>query len=407
MRNSKWMKRLVAVLVLAAMLVSCVPALADNPSAPNTFMVIRTGNSGKLNLRALPTTASESLGLYSNGTVVLVETASNGWAYVSVNGRHGYMATQFLAKMSDGSGTSSGTVMYVKTGNSGKLNLRVGASLQTGSLGLYPNGTKVLMIQRIGDWAYVNVNGMRGYMMYKFLSYDGSVTPVVPTVDPTKAVSMVVKTGNSGKLNLRESPSLGARSLGLYANGTVLSAVSVGNGWHWVTVNGRTGYMMSQFLADNSSAPVTPVTPTSPYTMYIRTGNSGKLNLRALPTTDSASLGLYPNDLAVTVLATTGAWANVAVDGKMGYMMLQFLTTTAPGGGTTPIPVTPGTAVVRQPSNSYVNLRSSQNSEINNVIAQVPSGTVVTVLSWGNVWCQIRLANGQEGFMVAHYLEKQ
>ena len=405
MRNSKWMKGVAAVLALAAMLVFCVPALADSPAAPNTFMVIRTGNSGKLNLRALPTTASESLGLYSNGTTVLVESASNGWAYVLVNGRRGYMATQFLARMTDGTNISSGTVMYVRTGNSGKLNLRVGASQQTGSLGLYANGTKVLMIQRIGDWAYVNVNGQRGYMMYKFLSFDGSSTPDTPTVDPTKAVAMVVKTGNSGKLNLRETPSLGARSLGLYANGTVLQAVSLGNGWHWVSVNGKIGYMMSQFLA-SYTAPVTPPEVVTPSTMYIRTGNSGKLNLRALPTTDSNSLGLYPNDMAVTVLATTGEWANVAVDGKMGYMMLKFLTATAPGSPVTP-PSVIGTAVVRQPSNSYVNLRSSQNSEINNVIAQVPSGTVVDVLSWGNVWCRIRLTNGQEGYMVAHYLEKK
>ena len=76
----------------------------------------------------------------------------------------------------------------------------------------------------------------------------------------------------------------------------------------------------------------------------------------------------------------------------MGYMMLQFLTTSAPTTPVTPVtPVTPtsGQAVVQQPSNSYVNLRSSQNSQISNVIAQVPSGTVVTVLSNDGTYCKI------------------
>ena len=403
MRTSKLIRSLAALLMTAMLLTTACPALAENPTGPNTFMVIKTGNSGKLNLRALPTTASESLGLYPNGTTVLVESASNGWAYVNVNGKKGYMATQFLANMGGG-GSSSGTAMYVKTGNSGKLHLRVGASLQSGSLGLFPNGTKVLVMGRIGEWAYVNVNGQRGYMMYKFLSFDGSSTPdpVVPPVDPAKAVTMVVKTGNSGKLHLRVLPSQSSSSLGLYPNGTEVQAVNLGNGWHWASVGGKTGYMMSQFLASKGSTPPTP-TPVTPYTMYIHTGNSGKLNLRALPDINSTSLGLYPNDLAVTVLATTGEWANVAVDGKMGFMMLKFLTTTVPGGVTPPTPTT--TATVRQPNNSYVNLRSSQNSEINNVIAQVPSGTVVTVLSWGNVWCRIQY-NGMEGYMVAQYLQK-
>ncbi len=61
---------LALVLALAA---SCAPALADNPY----YMYVNTGNSGRLHLRALPTAASQSLGLYANGTQVRVHA---GWA---------------------------------------------------------------------------------------------------------------------------------------------------------------------------------------------------------------------------------------------------------------------------------------------------------------------------------------
>lgn len=397
MTKTKLMKSLAALLLCVALLASCIPVLAENPTGPNTFMVVSTGNKGKLHLRQSASTTAPSLGLYTNGTTVYVESASNGWAYVLVEGQHGYMSTQFLKNI--GSGTGTGTVMYVQTGNNGRLHLRANPTITSNSKGLYNNGTKVTVLKMAGEWAYVNVNGRTGYMMFKYLSFNGTVTPdpVVPVVDPSKAVAMVVKTGNAGRLNLRETPSTEARSLGLYANGTLVQAVSVGNGWSWVSVGGKTGYMMSQFLAYPGS--VDP-TPSTPYTMYIRTGNAGRLNLRALPSTDSTSLGLYANDTAVTVLATTGLWANVAVDGKIGFMLLKFLTSTVPGGVA---PIVTNMAIVKQPSNSFVNLRSSMAISANNILAQVPTGAVVEIVTWGTVWSRVRY-NELEGFMVSEFL---
>lgn len=397
MMKSKLMKSLAAVLLCAALLASCIPAMAENPTGPNTFMVVSTGNKGKLNLRQSPSTTAPSLGLYTNGTTVYVESASNGWAYVLVEGQHGYMSTQFLKNI--GGGTGSGTVMYVQTGNNGRLHLRANPSSTSNSKGLYNNGTKVTVLKMAGDWAYVNVSGRTGYMMFKYLSFNNSTAsdPVVPVVDPSKAVTMYVKTGNQGRLNLRALPSTASASLGLYSNGSAVQAVGVGNGWHWVSVGGKTGYMMSQFLSYSGSA---SPSPASPYTMYVHTGNAGRLNLRSLPSTDSTSLGLYANKTAVTVLATTGLWANVAVDGKIGYMLLKFLTTTPPSGI---VPVTSNTAIVVQPDYSFVYLRSSKAISSSNVIAQVPSGTIVDILEWGTVWSHV-CYNNLEGYMVSEFL---
>ena len=41
-------------------------------------MVVRTGNAGKLHLRQQPTTASPSMGLFPNGTLVKVHGIQYG-----------------------------------------------------------------------------------------------------------------------------------------------------------------------------------------------------------------------------------------------------------------------------------------------------------------------------------------
>ncbi len=410
--KQKAVRSLLALLLAAALILASVPALADGGTG-SYYMVVRTGNTGKLHLRALPTSASQSLGLFANGTQVLVESVSNNWAFVTVNGQKGYMSLSFLAAVSPSPvnppAQTEDTTLYVRTGNSGKLHMREYASQNARSLGLYPNGTAVRVTARSGAWAYVTVSGVSGYMMLQFLSATAPSQPVNPdpAVNPGTASVMYVRTGNSGRLHLREYASQSARSLGLFANGTQVYAVPLGNGWCQVVVNGQSGYMMSQFLTGSQSGPdpvIYPV-PDGAVPYWVRTGNTGKLHLRAAMSTESISLGLYPNGTQVYVLSNLGTWAYVNVGGRQGYMMTRFLT--ANGSGTpAPGPVVPsGTAIVRQPNNSFVYLRTSKSSaSIDNVICQVPSGTEVTVVEWGELWTKIRY-DGMEGYMVTHYLK--
>ena len=60
---------------------------------------------------------------------------------------------------------------------------------------------------------------------------------------------MVVQTGNSGKLNLRVEPDKGSSMIEQYANGTAVTVLENQGTWSQVEVNGKTGYMMNEYLA--------------------------------------------------------------------------------------------------------------------------------------------------------------
>jgi len=304
-------------------------------------MVVKTGNAGKLHLREQPTTASASLGLFPNGTQVKVHGIQFGWALVTVYGMTGYMYTGYLAGVSQPQPqpqpvtppSMDGAIQYViRTGNTGKLHLRMYASTGAPSLGLFPNGTVLKGVDQHNGWVYVSLYGMNGYMMRRFLTTDAGQPqpqpqPVTPTLDG--AVIKVVRTGNTGKLHLREFASTAARSLGLYPNGATLEAKDLGNGWSYVRINGVLGYMMTRFLADPSAAPITPVQPVTPTAGYAKTyqQRGSYINLRSSKASSNLSnvIAHIPCNTTVTVLEWGTTYTKVSYNGLVGYILNPYL----------------------------------------------------------------------------------
>lgn len=416
--------------MLALLILSVPLAQAETSYYTPYYMYVQTGNSGRLHLRALPTAHSQSLGLYANGTQVMVNSTANGWAYVTVvyDRASGYMALSCLTggyvppvNPTNAPAPTENTVLYVRTGNSGRLHLRACPSQSAQSLGLFPNGTPVLVTSRANGWAYVTVGGMTGYMMLAYLSGSSALPTPQPTANPNPGsyTLMYVRTGNSGKLHLRSYPSQSAQSLGLFPNGTPLYAKDLGNGWSEVAVYGLSGYMMTRFLASYAPAPTASALPTAApaptgqplcLVKYVRTGNTGKLYLRQGMSTDSAILGKFPNGTMVTVLYDLGAWCYVLVNGQYGYMMSRYLSDgQSPAVTPSPTPCpgpTDGTAAaVWNENSSFVYLRSSKDSSNTlNVLAQVPNGAYVTVLERETFWSRI-VYNGMAGYMASRYLK--
>lgn len=384
---------------LTAQVPGSTPTPKPLPTPPaateDTQMYVQTGNTGKLNLRSLKDSESESLGKYENGTPVRVTHREDGWAYVKVDTKEGWMMLKFLTSQ-DPSATptpkpgqtptpvTENTLMIVKTGNTGKLNLRADADKDSKSLGMYANGTEVTVTHREGQWAYVTVDGQKGCMMLKYLANpDGTVDPD-PGFTPTESTEMYIRTDDGLKLHLRQKPSRDAISLGLYSVGTKVTVIGRQGAWAKVEVGGKTGWMMMQYLY--SGATSTPAAPTA--TPAAPTATSVPSDPTATP---------VPADPTNTPAPTTAPTATPEPTATP---------TVAPTA--TPVPTAtprPNKATVYQKSGSYVNLRSSMHSSTTaNVIAKIPSGTVVDVISWGGTYTKVSY-NGQTGYIITSYLK--
>jgi len=128
-----------------------------------------------------------------------------------------------------------------------RLHLRVQADRGAASLGKYYNGTPVRVLERRGDWARVEVCGVSGWMMEKYLAFGQEMDKVLPAFP-----SMTLKENAPRFLYERARQDAACREI---STGTRVVIVGLaGEKWFhvWLPEEDRAGYMLqSDFWAGN------------------------------------------------------------------------------------------------------------------------------------------------------------
>ena len=273
-------------------------------------------------------------GVAGNQTLTLLYTLASG----SSSGPAVATAAPTASTLSPQS--TGGTVATVVTGGA-SLNLRQYASSGAKVITTIPNGEKVIVHDRDAIWASVVHEGIAGYVMVNYLSFEND-TPKTPTPAPTPTPgpnpyqAQVVTTG--GSLNLREYARSGAKVLLTIPNGTVITVSVKGDTWCAVTYQGVSGYVMTSFLrfpSDPAANPIpaatatpspTPVSPGVSMGTAVVTTSGGSVNLRAQASTSAKVLYSVPNASIVTVQAKGADWSAVTYKGTFGYIMSKYIT---------------------------------------------------------------------------------
>ena len=168
-----------------------------------TTATVSTRNGGKVNVRRGPSSAYGSIGSLKSGTRVTVLLKGNGWYQITGGGLTGFMSAGYLSNMGTtggGSGTVTTRTAYVNNPRSTQvLYLRETPSQRARALGQYKNGTQVKVVSYGATWCEVYVGTRHGYMMTRFLSFNGTyVTPtpryVYVTPTPTPQVIYITPT---------------------------------------------------------------------------------------------------------------------------------------------------------------------------------------------------------------------
>ena len=287
-----------------------------------------TSKNGKgVRMRTGPGTAYGVVRLYDVGTKVTILSSGTYWDYISINGQKGYMQSQYLttAQVAPPVNETTSYVAYVTSSNGKGVNLRKGPSTSYGSYGSYAVGTQLTVTAHTGDWSYVTINGLKGYMMTKYLTTEKPSTPVDTTY------TAYVTSSNGRGVNLRKGPNTNYGSYGTYDVGTQVTVLSKNGSWSYIDIAGRKGYMMSKYLTTTKPSGSTggSSVPTS-YTAYVTSANGKGVYLRSGAGQTYKSLGLYSVGTQVTVLRHNSTWDYIRIGSREGYMMNKYLTTTKP-----------------------------------------------------------------------------
>lgn len=201
-------------------------------------------------------------------------------------------------------------------------------------------------------------------------------------------------TVQGGGLNLRQTASTKAKVLGQYPTGTWITILEKGDTWSRVSVNGKTGYMMSKYLA-----------PASNSTMYVSTNTGVGLNLRTGPSMDADIITSFQPGTAVTVIKRGRGWHYVSVGGERGYMGSQYLVSRKKDEGISKPHTGAFQARLVNPNGGrIVNFRQAAGLNTQ-IIRSYPVGTQVTVLEEGTNWCKVEI-EGQTGYVSTYFLKR-
>ena len=173
-------KRLLACMVLTALLVSVLPVAA----LAETYATVISDDV--LHLRDAPGVDGSIIGKYRNGTrVEVLNTGYRYWVRVRTPDKQvGYMYKQYLSSFTrTGSGSStaasrssSGSTVSLRTGfrsvvpGHGPVNIRKHAHVNSRLLDQLQGGTIVWVINAGDTWSSVRYNGTLGWIKTKYLT---------------------------------------------------------------------------------------------------------------------------------------------------------------------------------------------------------------------------------------------
>lgn len=276
-----------------------------------------------LNLRANADGSGKIIGGYPDGVPCILLSETGAWYHVSVDGKAGYFNAAYIDKKYM---AYSQDVCTVVNPNGKNVNLRKGPGTDYGVVKSIKNGSYGMIIQEGDGWWKISVNGSVGYMMDDYLkdgitgktSGSSSSTSGSGTVD-TSGVNTSYALVDTGKLHLRKSASKSSKSLGTFSRNTYISILEKGSTWCRVSVEGQTGYMMSEFLAFYGTA-------DSSWAMVVHPDGGDYVNLRNGPSTTTGKvIKRVPDGSGVTVLSPGKNWSKIEYNGITGYMMTRFL----------------------------------------------------------------------------------
>jgi len=270
----------------------------------------------------------------------------------------------------------------------GALNLRETASLSAKVLGQFPTGTLVEIVESGDEWHKVEVGGKSGYMMAKYLSTE------------SKDTVATVRTNTGIGLNLREEPGMDGAIIASYKPGMKVTVLQKGAAWSRVAVDGKEGFMASQYLNFSSGSSSSGSTATGKIALVNNPKDTQVLNLRQTASLDAKVLNYYRNGVKVTILQSGDTWHKVQVaDGRIGYMMAKFLKVTDEQGAHKPYTA----KLFNINGGSYVNFRKGGSLSAA-IIRRVPVGTEVTVLEHGTDWCKVDV-EGEIGYISTWFMK--
>ena len=298
------LKKLIAAVLTATMLLFAVPALAATTTQAAQYRIATTN----VNVRTGPGTKYSLLGYLAKGETVQKTGVSGNWTQVKYNNQTAYVSSTYLtAYTGSGGGTSNpGTsLLYAAVATA----VRSGPSTAYRAIGYMDAGDSITYLGVYnGSWYQVQLGVNVGYVYAPDMRVYGSGSSTTGgTVYATSSVPVYSSTSTAAYL-------LGY----LYQGETASRTGTVGSTWTKISFEGRTGYVLtSQVIVSAGGTNTSGFTALNTWMYAI----NNYTYCYTIPSDQSAyRTGYLSGGEQVWAVATNGTWIQVSVNGTLMYV---------------------------------------------------------------------------------------
>ncbi|MBQ9326010.1 MAG: SH3 domain-containing protein [Clostridia bacterium] len=301
--------------------------------------------------------------------------------------------------------------IYIVSENGKSVNVRKGPGRGYTVVTSVNYGTRVERLGEENGWVHVKVGDIEGYVMERYTAKNApaATSTSKPTDPPLRRAAWIVS-DNGGNVYLRAQATRQSAALKSLPNGTAVTVLYEKNQWSEVTISGTTGYVMNRYLSYEKpmETPAPAATKAPGEKRYVVSANGRSVRVRQAPSIGSKVIASLNVGTQVVTGAQNGRWTAITFDGKSGWIMTQFLSTTQPVitsvPTATPVPATRGVAYVVSGNGKEVRVREKAVA-YSRVLGNLPVGTKVTTLETSGSFTHIQVGN-LDGYMMTRYLSR-
>lgn len=210
--------------------------------------IIFIGSSHKIPLKKSASFSSKKItNLYNEDTVKIIETGKIFSKVLTEKGKTGYVQNTFIK--AENKAFASGT-SYNKTPIKGvitdRCNFRVGASVDTESIGTLTPGTKVIVYGSNGEY-YLGMIKDKKIGFFKKTCFKKTNEKEENKSTNGSNLPKFIKTTANG-VNVRQGPDKKYKSLGKLKKNTYVALIAKGEKWSLIEYNNKQGYILNKYL---------------------------------------------------------------------------------------------------------------------------------------------------------------
>ncbi|MEG1559737.1 MAG: SH3 domain-containing protein [Clostridia bacterium] len=383
------------------------PSLAPTPkptTAPDIVAYGKITGDG-VNLRSGPAvTYSIIMKMSINTPVNIYDMSDSRWYYVSVGDVFGYVSSTYVditghpgdqptpppeELVFDGETYYTGVII-----NEG-VNFRSEPKEDSVSLGRLHKGTELYIWNSSGNYYYVQVGLLYGYVEKGYIRVTGTHS-ISEANDPIMASGVT-----TGSVNLRTGPGTNYPVVTTLSRDTQLLIYSMQGGWYNVLANGIRGYVSSMYVSITAFLPGNPNVPDELTGNAIGEGTvtGNGVSFRLSPDIGSQVIALLSKNTKVFVYGIDGDWYEVSHDASRGYIHKDYLDVTYYNAESQPEDPETHLAIGRTTGSVNFRLHPSTSAEI---IRRLSSSSMITIVGQTNEWYFV-VYDGVTGYVSKTY----